>query len=76
MATSVVLKLLTLVNHQIELGSPISDPKGLAFERGKNGIYLTQAGIIWGNNVSKVFFSDKYRDYGLKSRMKFAKGKR
>jgi oxygen-independent coproporphyrinogen-3 oxidase len=42
----------------------------------EKGIHLTEQGIIWGNNVSKVFFSDKYKDYGFKSRMKFAKGKR
>lgn len=40
------------------------------------GIHLTEDGIIWGNNVCKEFFSDKYKNYGLDARMKFAGGKR
>lgn len=39
------------------------------------GIRLTEDGIIWGNNVSKQFFSAKYADYGLQHRMKLAKGR-
>jgi putative oxygen-independent coproporphyrinogen III oxidase len=39
------------------------------------GIRLTDDGIIWGNNVSKQFFSAKYADYGLQHRMKLAKGR-
>jgi oxygen-independent coproporphyrinogen III oxidase len=51
------------------------EDSGLIFSD-ETGIHLTKNGIVWGNNVSKVFFSDKYKDFGFKSRMKFAKGKR
>jgi putative oxygen-independent coproporphyrinogen III oxidase len=48
--------------------------KGL-LEKDDNSIQLTHDGIIWGNNVCKEFFSDKYRNYGLNMRMRLAKGK-
>lgn len=37
-------------------------------------IKLTDAGILWGNNVCKQFFSDKCKNFGIKARIKFAKG--
>jgi len=38
------------------------------------GIHLTADGIVWGNNVCKEFFSQKYKNFGLRARMKLAKG--
>lgn len=40
----------------------------------EEGIHLTEDGMIWGNNVCKEFFSEKYKNCGLQERMKLAKG--
>ena len=44
-------------------------------EADASGVRLTEQGIIWGNNVCKAFFSEKYKNYGLQARMKLAKGR-
>ena len=42
----------------------------------REGVHLTEDGIIWGNNVCREFFSEKYKNHELESRMILARGRK